>query len=72
LTARLGTLAAVTAGARFCNGRLFGGRPVRGERDLDAMIPLTLAGSSMPWPGFESHAKGGFSPYDRILAKLPN
>jgi hypothetical protein len=62
LAARLGTLAAVTAGARFCNGRLFDGRPVRGERDFDAMIPLTLAGSSMPWRGFESHAKGGFRP----------
>jgi hypothetical protein len=51
-------LAAVTREARFFGARLFGGRVVRCERDLGAMIPLTLAASTMPWPGWRSHAEG--------------
>ena len=60
--ARLGTLAAVTAGARFCSGRLFGGRPVRGERDFDAMIPLTLARLQHAMAGLRESRRTGFSP----------
>jgi hypothetical protein len=33
---------------------------VRCERDFDAMIPLTLAGPTMPWPGSVSHAEACF------------
>ena len=49
--ARLRALAAVTREARFFGARLFGSRVVRCERDFGAMIPLTLAAPTMPWPG---------------------
>ena len=56
--ARLRALSAVTREARFFGARLFGGRVVRCERDFGAMIPLTLAAPTMPWPGWRSHAEG--------------
>ena len=51
-----------TPDARFFGDRRFGGGVLRGVRDLGAMIPLTLAVPTMPWPGFGSHADGWFSP----------
>jgi hypothetical protein len=54
--ARLGA----TPDARFFGGRRFGGGVLRGLRDLGAMIPLTLAAPTLPWPGLGSHAEGGF------------
>jgi hypothetical protein len=57
-------LRAATPGARFFGGRLLGGRVVRGERDVGAIIPLTLANPTLPWPGSMSHAEAGFSPCD--------
>jgi hypothetical protein len=60
--ARLRALPAAARGARCFGGRLFVGGVVRGERDFGAMIPPTLAVSTLPWPGFGSHAEGGFSP----------
>src|SRR5713101_2961030 len=56
--ARLRALSAVAREARFFGARLFGGRVVRCERDFGAMIPLTLAAPTMPWPGWRSHAEG--------------
>jgi hypothetical protein len=45
---RLRALPAATAEARFFGGRRFNGRLLRCERDFGAMIPLTLAGPTMP------------------------
>src|SRR6202158_2682593 len=56
--ARLRALPLATREARFFGGRLLDGRVMRGERDFGAMIPLTLAGPTMPWPGSGSHAEG--------------
>ena len=50
-------MAAVMREARFFV-RLFGGGAMRCERDFGAMIPLTLAAPTMPWPGWRSHAEG--------------
>jgi hypothetical protein len=61
LTARLRALPAATAAARFFADRLFGGRAERFERGFDAMIPLTLAAATLPWPGSVSHAGAYFS-----------
>jgi hypothetical protein len=55
--ARLRDLPAATREARFF-ARLFGGGVVRCERGFGAMIPLTLAAPTMPWPGWRSHAEG--------------
>src|SRR6266851_3455991 len=54
----LRAMSAATREARFFGDRLFGGRVVRCERDFGAMIPLTLAAPTMPWPGWRSHAEG--------------
>jgi hypothetical protein len=53
-------LRAAAPEARFFGGRRFGGGALRGARDLGAMIPLTLAVPTMPWPGSGSHAEGCF------------
>jgi hypothetical protein len=59
MAARLRALPAAP-GACFFGARFFGGRVVRWERGFGAIIPLTLAAPTMPWPGSRSHAKGGF------------
>jgi len=48
LAARLPALPVASFGARLFGGRFFGGPDLRFERDVDAMIPLTLAGVTMP------------------------
>ena len=71
LATRLPALRAARPEARFFGGRRFADRVVRGERDFAAMIPLTLAVSTMPRPGAVSHAEAGFSPFNRPAARLP-
>jgi hypothetical protein len=71
LAARWRGLRAARRGARFFGGRLFADRVVRRERDFGAMIPLTLAASTMPRPGLASHAEAGFSPCHWRSAKPP-
>jgi hypothetical protein len=65
MAVRLRALPTATPDARFFDGRFFGGR------DFDAMIPLTLAGPTMPWPGSVSHAEGSFSPRERPAENRP-
>jgi len=48
MAVRLRALPAATAEARFFGGRRFGNRLLRCERDFGTMIPLTLAGPTMP------------------------
>ena len=61
LGARLRVLPAASFGARFFAGRFLGGPDLRFERDAGAMIPLTLAGLTMPWAGAGSHAAAWFA-----------
>jgi hypothetical protein len=61
MAARLRSLPAATAEARFFGGRRFGDRVVRCERDFEAMFPLTPTNPTMPWPGSGSHAEERFS-----------
>ena len=71
LATRLRTLRAARPEARFFGGRFFTGRVVRCERDVAAMIPLTLAIPTMPRLDAVSHAEGGFSPCNRPATRLP-
>ena len=47
----------------------FYSRVARFEREFDAMIPLTLARPTMPWPGSGSHAERCLSASDGTAAK---
>jgi hypothetical protein len=71
LATRLRALPEARPEARFFDGRFFTDRVVRRERDVAAMIPLTLAVSTMPRPGATSHAEGGFFPCNPPGARLP-
>ena len=69
LAARWRALPAASAWSALFRRPLLRRRVVRCERDFGAMISLTLAASTMPWPGARSHAEAGFSPCDRRYGK---